>query len=213
MQCWPICTFRPRPSDRTTTTMFVDARNSVLLQTASRYISLANDAGNLAVAQLMFDSGSQWSYISQRLKDSLALLTLSREILTIKKFGTEESSVETCDVTQFCVRSPYNNLTMHVTAYVLPTACAPVANQPFNFAVAEYSQLLNLALADFKLYDQNELDIDILLGFDFYWMFFTWCCKRDANGGPVALESQLGWILSGVVQTCPERRTDTANLV
>ena len=204
---------RPHSSDRATTTMYVDARNSVLLQTASGYISSARDAGKIAVARMIFDSGSQRSYISQRLKDSLALPTLSRDTLTIKKFGTEESSVETCDVTQFCVRSPYNNLTMYVTAYVLPIVCAPVSNQPLNLAVAEYSHLRNLPLADFKLYDHDELDIDILIGLDFYWMFFTGCSRRGENGGPVALESQLGWILSGNVQNCPERSMDTANLV
>ena len=44
-------------------------------------------------------------------------------------------------------------------------------------------------------------------------MFFNGCCTRGANWGPVTLESQLGWILSGVVQNCPERSSDTANLL
>ena len=42
----------------------------------------------------------------------------------------------------------------------------------------------------------ENLNIDILIGTDFYWKF----CNRNvinANEGPVAMETCLGWVLSG----------------
>ena len=98
----------------------------------------------------------------------MTLPTLSKETLMIKKFGTEESSIETCDVTEFCIWSPYNNLTMYMMGHVLPIVCAPVSNQPVNLAVTEYPHFCNLPLADFKLHDHDKLGIDILIGLDFF---------------------------------------------
>ena len=72
---------RPCSSDHPTTTIFVDAHNLVLLQTASRYISSTSDAGKIAIAQMIFYSGSQRSYISQRLKDSLAYQHCQEKLL------------------------------------------------------------------------------------------------------------------------------------
>ena len=76
---------KPRSS---ATTMYVDSKNAVLLQTAKSYISAPSNQEKSAVARIIFDSGSQRSYISQRLRDHLSLPTIGNEVLTIKTLGT-----------------------------------------------------------------------------------------------------------------------------
>ena len=157
----------------------------------------------MTVARIVFDSGSQKTYISQRLKDSLQLPTVSQETLTIRPFGTDTGYVQRCDVTQLCIRSPYNELNNYVTAHVVPTVCAPVRNQPVQFAAHRYPHLAGLMLADYPQEDNEGLQIDILIGLDYYWSFLTGGTIRGEFGGPIALESKLGWILSGQVESPP----------
>eukprot|EP00795_Rhopilema_esculentum_P016014 gene16014-7350_t len=201
----------PQPHGPSTSTLFVDAKNAVLLQTAKGYISPATNSQQTAAARLIFDSGSQRSYISARLRDSLALPTVGRETLTIKTFGEEEGEIKVCDVTQFCVRSPYNDTIVYVTAYVVPVVCSPLQNQEINFATQAYPHLATLPLADFQISSCSS-EIDILIGLDFYWSFVSGGCIRGEKGGPCALESTLGWILSGEIQNCKELRPVSTNL-
>ena len=192
--------------------MFVDVKKSVLLQTAKGFISKAQNPEQSTVARLIFDSGSQRSYISERLRDSLALPTVSHETLTINAFGEDTGKLQNCDITQFCVRSPYNSLNMYVNAYVVPVVCAPLKSQPINFAACNYTHLSGISLADFPAENGQELNVDILIGSDYYWHFLTGGCIKGEQNSPVALDSMLGWILSGPVPHCPDNSSTHANL-
>ena len=136
--------------------------------------------------------------------------TISRETLSINTFGREEGRNQTCDVTQFCVKSPYNDLHVYVTAYVVPVVCSAINNHEIEFAMRKYPHLAALPLADFHSGDGAE--IDIIIGLDYYWEFLTGGCIRREQGGPTALESKLGWILSGQIPSCGESKTTSANL-
>ena len=45
--------------------------------------------------------------------------------------------------------------------------------------------------------EQEELEIDVLLGSDYLWSFQTGGTRRGRVGEPVAVETELGWVLSG----------------
>ena len=198
--------FRPIASGsnagNTTLTMHVDTKTSVLLQTAKAYISSAQGPNHTAVARLILDSGSKHSYISEELRSTLALPIVGRETLTIKTFGDNEGTVRTCDIVQFCVRSPYNSLCIYVSAYVVPIVCAPIRNQAISFATGNYPHLQGLWLADYPAKMDEALNCNILIGANFYWQFISGKCIRGERG-PIALESTLGWILSGPMYDCP----------
>ena len=69
------------------TNLYVETKNSVLLQTAKGYISAPSDSANVALARLLFDGGSEHSFVSfTRLKDSLAVPVIGQETLVIKNF-------------------------------------------------------------------------------------------------------------------------------
>ena len=68
-------------------------------------------------------------------------------------------------------------------------------NKSTKFAKKSFSQIRNLTLAD-----ENSLkssDIDHLIGSDYYWHFMKNRIIRRNADEPVALETKLGYVLSG----------------
>lgn len=57
-----------------------------------------------------------------------------------------------------------------------------------------YSHLTPLDLADVS--EEETLEVDMLIGSDFYWEFVTGEIIRGPSG-PVAVKTTLGWVLSG----------------
>ena len=43
------------------------------------------------------------------------------------------------------------------------------------------------------------LDVDLLIGADSYWQVVIGQIKQGELGGPVAIKTHLGWVLSGPV--------------
>ena len=127
----------------------------------------------MALARLLFDGGSERSFVSTRLKDALALPVIGQETLIIKTFGSDQGTLQTCDIVQFCVRSPYNDLNIYVNAYVTPVVCATLRNQAIKFAASSYAHLASLPLADFPVKGEEDLSIDILIGSNYYWLFLS----------------------------------------
>ena len=200
------------PSTSTpTTTMLIDVKNAVLLQTAKGYISAASSPDKTVVSRMIFDSGSQKTYISDRLRGALGLPTISREALSIKVFGTDEGTPKLYDVTQFCIRSPYSDENLYVTAHVINKVCAPLKNQVIQQAVKHTPPLASLPLADWPENEAQDLEVDILIGSDFYWHFMTGRCIRGEYG-PAALETKIGWVLSGPVPWDQEAQYTQTNL-
>ena len=101
---------QPVQQNLNSTNLYVVTKNSVLLQTAKGYISAPSDSANVALAMLLFIGGSERSFVLTRLKDSLALPVIGQETLVIETFGPDQGTLQTCDIVQFCVRSPYNDL-------------------------------------------------------------------------------------------------------
>ncbi len=110
------------------------------------------------------------------------------------------------------MRSPYNEISVFVTAYVVPVLCAPLSEQSIKFAVNNYPHLSGLWLADFPAEFDEKLNCEILIGSNFYWQFLSGKCVRGQYG-PTALESCLGWILSGPVHDSIETTSGDVNIV
>ena len=82
----------------------------------------------------------------------------------------------------------------------VPIICSPLQNQAVNFAASTYQHLSGLLLADSISADENEskVEVDVLIGADYYWHFLTGAIKRGESG-PTALQTKVGWVLSGPV--------------
>ena len=90
---------------------------------------------------------------------------------------------------QLCIRT-IDAMSVYVTAYVEPVICSPVSNQEIQSAVECYPYLQGLQLACGAV--NGTVSVDLLIGADHYWSFFTGGIIRGDPSGPVALETKLG---------------------
>ena len=81
-----------------------------------------------------------------------------------------------------------------IEALSFPTICTPL---PPMMKLDNYPCLNDLELAD-DLTNQSTT-IDVLIGSDYYWALVTGEVLKT-NGGPTAVSSKLGWLLSGPIQ-------------
>ena len=136
-----ICTFSkqntqkhfPSTEERSetpsTTSNISTNKNNVLLQTAT--VSVSNNI------QLLFDSGSQRSYISTEIRNRLKLPTLRTERLVINTFGNQDAQIKNIDVVPLTIICPDRKL---ITVECLCTSmiCADVTNQNTQFVSTNY---------------------------------------------------------------------------
>ena len=193
---------------RPTNVTYVDSQTPILLQTARLQLCNPNDTlapPRCVEARAIMDSGSQRSYVTCRLRESLHLPTKRTESLHIKTFGSTEGHDATCEAVDLGLITKGGE-TLKLTALVVPFICNPLTSQPINHARDHYDHLLEIDLAD-SAYIEDVLEVDMLIGSDFYWSLVTGRVRRGRNG-PMAVHTKVGWILSGPV----ERQEISVNL-
>ena len=179
----------------TTTTGFycVNGDIPVLLQTAQAYIHRPTDPACGMNIRLMFDGGSQRSYITERVKEVLGLDTECSEVVNIKTFGSETTKTQTVDVVTASIHLK-EGTEISISFSTVPLICEPLSCQPVAYSKRQYRHLSGLDLADYSRVGE-ELQIDALIGLDHYWRLVT---GRVVHGesGPTAIYTQLGLYLS-----------------
>ena len=84
-----------------------------------------------------------------------------------------------------------------------------MSNQQTQDTLKGYPYLQGL---QFACGTSDSVSVDVLIGADYYWSFFTGnIIKRDPSG-PVALETKLGWVLSGPAVCPTSTKSCTVNL-
>ena len=127
--------------------------------------------------------------------------------INVKVFGGN-SSVK--NIETFCVKDISGNESVYVSAFV-SDICQPLTGQAIEMAVKNHPYLQNLHLADSNP-ECRSLDIDLVIGVDQYWSFFGNTLIRNEHGGPIAMGSKLGFVLSSPVLS-PENCTSSTNLL
>ena len=79
-------------------------------------------------------------------------------------------------------------------------------NQNVEIAAGQHEHLLNLGFADCSE-GEDSLESGVLIGLDFYYSFVSGVVKKGTKG-PVAIESCLGWMLSGPYNNLNETSTN-----
>ena len=188
-----------QPPTTSTNNMCVNSRATILLQTAKVTVCDAaqpNCTPTLTTRAIL-DTGSQRSYVTTRVKEAIQARRSHCESMIIKTFGSERGEKKTCEVIELKVATTDGEfLTLPVV--VVPHICDPVHTCSVDTATTTYSHLRGLELAD-PVVDESDLEIDILIGSDHYWKVVTGRVVRGESG-PIAIETRLGWILSGPSQ-------------
>ena len=104
-------------------------------------------------------------------------------------------------VVQIAVKS-LDGMEIYINAYVVPKICLPITNQVMTIAVEKYEHLRDLQLADDAFGDELNVDnpVDLLVGYDTFWLFVEDGIVRGNGNGPVAMKTMLGWVVSGPVE-------------
>ena len=84
---------------------------------------------------------------------------------------------------------------LRIEAFVVP-AIWRVRNEHVEIIKHQYSYLESIWFSDVNR-QAEELDIDILIGADYLWQFQTGITVRGKADEPVAVQTLLGWTLSG----------------
>ena len=101
------------------------SNSKVLLQTARTHACSTKDS-DLVPVHVLFEGGSERSYVTAQLKEALNLRTLKRETLNLNTFGTEQCQKKKCDLVKVILKGKDGD-DIEVNALTFPTICAPPA--------------------------------------------------------------------------------------
>ena len=203
-----ICDAEERKVEKTSNN-FANNKNNVMLQTAVGQIYDVNSE-RFVMSRLLFDTGSQRTYITDSLRRRLKLKAVRRENIIIQTFNSTESELREVEIVQIRVNRKDHSGFVYVEAICVPEICSPLRNQQVKTVVDNHKHLQNLKLAEF-CENSNELAVDVLIGCDFYFSFVSGVVKKGETG-PSAVETCLGWVLCGTCQTEFKEKTTFVQL-
>ena len=184
------------PESSSTTSMHVNSRTPVFLQTAIAMVYNPMHPSLSMKTRLILDSGSQRSYVTHRIKDSLELEAIRSESLAIRTFGDSRERRQICDTVVIGVQTK-DGSRVQLPMLTVPFICEPLSHQPSICARESFDHLDGLELAD-PLPVDCQLRLNILVGSDHYWRIVTGEVKHGVSG-PTAIDTILGWVLSGLM--------------
>ena len=79
---------------------------------------------DLVPVHVLFDGGSERSYVNAQLKERLNLRTVKRETLNLNTFGMEQCQKKKCDLVKVILKVK-DGADIEVSALTFPTICAP----------------------------------------------------------------------------------------
>ena len=185
------------------------SKANVLMMTASAFV-YGEDSSKKTRITILFDSGSQRNYVSEKLARKLNLEATTKETVNLNTFGSTKYNKLTLNsvIVNVVVE---NNETIPVTALTHNVICTPVSPR---INVENFPHLYGPSLAD-CFEDHSSKSIDLLIGLDSYFSFIQGDVIRGKLREPVALRSKLGWIVSGCVNNNPSNTDSfsTMNLI
>ncbi|XP_003382035.1 putative integrase core domain protein, partial [Trichinella spiralis] len=179
-----------------------DTRDRTYLQTAKAYLYTPN--GNYTEVMCLFYTGSQRSFVTKGIADSLGLTGLSERVC-ISTLGNNTCHKKLRRVSFSLKGITPNSQAKQINAYCVNRICDTLEENPP--AMWEHAKDLNLA-DDFP---RGRCDVDVLIGIDYYYHFIEDDRRCVVDEWLVALRSTLGWILCG--QDSRTNYTDTVKVM
>ncbi|XP_070380720.1 uncharacterized protein [Dermacentor albipictus] len=168
---------------------------TVLLQTAQVWA----EARRRALTRLLFDGGSQRSFVTKRLSGELQLEVVGEEDITIYPFGGAGNIIkEKRRRVKIWLRSQYDRKEHSIEALEIPEICSDRLHVPEDIlkeVQADMDELADMTVAPAHLMGGG---IDILIGADYYWTLVCGEVKK-LQGALVAVKTEFGWTLQGAI--------------
>ena len=141
----------------------------------------------------MFDRGSQQSFIAESVVQELSL-SPERKQMTITTFSSGEECSYACGHMRINVMLK-NGQSRQLMLFMVPFICEPLSCQLVSLCQDTFDHLTSLDLDD-NSHGLSHLQVDILVGSDQYRNLVT-SELRQGQSGPVTIETELRWVLSG----------------
>lgn len=168
----------------------------MFLQTAQAMVYHSQQPELKVRARIILDSESRRTYLTNNPKNIFQLPTQEKKQVSIQTFG---STVERLELVRILALGVELNgePDLSLSAFTLPLNCQPLQGQPVEQAGNNNPYFSGLKLADFGT-EGETLDVDILVGSDYYWKFLTDHNVKGAQGS-TTVHTELGWVLAGPV--------------
>ena len=183
-----------QPSTRTEPATLAAGREAVRMQTAIAQVAHPRQQQQTVTARILFDSGSYRTYITEALANKLQLHRRKPEQLQLATFGNAAVHHVTAHSADLTVHFS-DNTTQHITATVVPTITGSITTTPLDLHV-QAALPPDIHLADHYLDSGQPQVIDLLVGNDYY-LDIVLPERRQLSPGLYALNTRLGWIISG----------------
>ena len=149
--------------------------------------------------RVLFDSGSQKTFISAKVAEKLALKPLREESLGIKTFGQSEPEIKKRAVYELSLEPLSDSgKSVRVEAFLVDDICT-ISNIHVEQVKRNYKHLRSIYFSDVSR-SEDLLEIDILVGSNYLWCFQEGDVIRGGQHEPVEIKTVLGWVLSGPVR-------------
>lgn len=174
----------------------------ILLKTAVACIE--SDTTSIT-ANILFDEGSQRSFITQSVANELNLQSEAQENITLSTFGGSTTPDKRVDTTTVHLKSLQGE-NVPMRTIIVPTIATPVITHNDN-NISNLPHLKGLTLAHPNVDDySNDFTVDVLVGADHYWDIVE--DEVIKGPGPTAAKSKIGYLLSGPLPTHDSSPTD-----
>ena len=186
--------------------------NQVLMQTAST--TALNTSGDQSVpVRMILDSGSQRTYITQKLAESLQLKLSHPESVTVATFGSDKPKQITYQPTELRLTLK-DGSSILIEASVVPHITGRISRVPINSDNIAFlkSEGWESKLADTLPIDSEHISIELLIGNDYYFDL-PLPRKMELGDGLFLFQSKLGWILGGRYFTIADSTSTPSLLV
>ncbi|KAL4136141.1 hypothetical protein QTP88_007705 [Uroleucon formosanum] len=163
--------------------------DQVLLSTAE--VRVQNESGESQIGRVLLDSGSQCNFITESMAQILKLRK-TRVQHTVLGIGGKSPNVKAAVVVT--IRSRINNYNLTCSCLVVPKITNTLPSENIGGECIVPSDI-ELADTSFKIPKK----IDLLLGACHFFEILGKQKIKPTINGPIFQETQLGWIVSGLV--------------
>ena len=143
----------------------------------------------------MFDSGSHRSFVTAKAALKYELPVERKERMTIRASPQKGKKSGLREVVRFDIKPLRGGRVQALEAYVVPEI-SRISNEHVEVVKNDFPHLRDLWFSD-VCQSKEELEIDLLIGADYLWEFQRGRTVRGESEEPVAIETELGWVLSG----------------
>jgi len=140
-----------------------------------------------AKTNILFDEGSQRSFLTGELADALSLQPTNQEDISISTFGANNPISQKLDVASIKLKTTSGRY-IPLSVLIVPSIAIPLTNT-VSREVVQLPHLRELPLAHPVTVDES-FKISLLIGVDHYWDIVEDNIIR--GNGPTAMSSKLG---------------------